>query len=164
MHLLINLHVTNQVLSFVTGPPLVLPETPGENGKNINETVRDIYQILSGAPIPPGLSPNPSYIDNRDVARLMLFAVEKSSKADGERFIAAAGAFAEQAIADILRKHYPDRKIQKGNPREGYLPDFSYPEGGNKESGRKAVEFTGVEYLPYEKSVLDAAKTFEIYL
>ena len=94
----------------------------------------------------------------------MLFAVENAKKCDEERFIACGGRFAEQAIADILRKKYPDREIEKGNPGEGYLPDYSYPKDGFAFSGRKIVEYTGVEYLPYEQSVLEAAKAFEIYL
>jgi hypothetical protein len=93
----------------------------------------------------------------------MLFAIEEAKKCDGERFIACGGRFAEQAIADILRKQYPDRDIEKGNPGEGYLPDYSYPKDGFAFSGRKVVEYTGVEYLPYEQSVLEAAKAFEVY-
>jgi hypothetical protein len=142
----------------------LLPETPGENGKNINETVRDIYQTLAFGKIVESLSPNPSFVDNRDVARIMLFAVEEAKKCNGERFITSGGRFAEQAIADILRKHYPDRGIEKGNPGEGYLPDYSYPKDGFGVSGKKIVDFTGVGYLPYEQSVLEAAKAFEVYL
>ncbi|RDI80118.1 hypothetical protein Vi05172_g9813 [Venturia inaequalis] len=149
---------------FVTGPPLLLPETPGENGKNINETVRDIYQILAFGKIVPAMLPSPSFVDNRDVARIMLFTVVEARKCDGERFIACGGRFAEQAIADILRKQYPDREIEEGSPGQGYLPDFSYPKDGIAVSGKKIVEFSGVGYLPYKQSVLEAAKAFEIYL
>lgn len=149
--------------SFVTGPPLLLPETLGEHGKNISETVRDVCQILVFKKIVPAIAPNPSYVDNRDVARIMLFAIEEAKKCNGERFIACGGRFAEQAIADILRKQYPDRGIEEGNPGEGYLPDFSYPRDGVTISGRKIVDYTGVEYFPYEQSILEAAKAFEIY-
>lgn len=110
------------------------------------------------------LSPNPSFVDNRDVARIMLFAVEEAKKCDGERFIACGGHFAEQAIADILRQQYPDRDIEVGSPGEGYLPDYSYPKDRVATSGRKIVDLTGVEYLPYKQSVLEAAKAFEMYL
>jgi nucleoside-diphosphate-sugar epimerase len=140
---------------------LVSPEDPAK----INETVRAVWTIFSGAPIPPPMSQSQSYVDNRDVARLMVFAVDRPEKADGERFIAFAGAPNEQAIADILNKHYPDRKLAVGTPGKGYAPDYGFgPEGGIRVDASKAVKATGEQWIGYEKSVLDAAKVFERYL
>jgi nucleoside-diphosphate-sugar epimerase len=146
----------------VTGPPLILPKNPGE----INETVRAVYVILSGNPIPPALSPRLSYVDNRDVARLMTWAVGNSDKANGERYIAVAGAPSNQAIADILNKHYPGRTLDKGSPQQGYLPGYEYPAEGQgvRIDSSKAVKATGKDWIDYETSVLDAAKAFEKYL
>jgi nucleoside-diphosphate-sugar epimerase len=138
----------------------VLPKNP----ENISATVINVWTILSGSPIPPSLGSN-SYIDNRDVARLMVFAVEHPEKANGERFIAQAGAPTYQAVADILRKHYPNRKIDVGTPGEGYNPDYGFAEDAPvKVDASKAVKFTGVDWIGFEKSTLDAARAFEQYL
>jgi hypothetical protein len=77
-----------------------------------------------------------------------------------------AGAPNEQAIADVLNKHYTNLKLDKGTPGEGYLPDYSYPPEGEgiRIDSSKAVKATGEEWIGFEKSTLDAAKVFERYL
>jgi nucleoside-diphosphate-sugar epimerase len=146
----------------VTGPPLVPPETPDK----ISETVIAVWTILSGAPIPPALSPSSSYIDNRDVARLMVWAVDHAYEASGERYITIAGAPNHQAIADVLSKHYTHLKLDKGTPGDGYLPDYASPPKGQgmRVDSSKAVKATGEDWIGFEKSTLDAAKVFERYL
>ncbi len=144
--------------ALVGGPPLLLPKEP----KDINETVRDIYTILSGAPIPPTKGTG-TMVDVRDIARLLVFAVEHPEKMDGERYLAASAAGHSQAVADILRKAYPDRRsiIQEGTPGEGYASDHSI---SAYIDSSKAVKTTGVPFIGLEESVLAAAKAFEIFL
>jgi nucleoside-diphosphate-sugar epimerase len=138
----------------------VLPENPAK----ISDTIINVWTILSGSPIPPSLGSN-SYVDNRDVGRLMVFAVEHPEKADGERFIAQGGAPSYQAVADILRKHYPNRKIDLGTPGSGYAPGYGFAEDAPvKVDASKAVRATGVDWIGFEQSTLDAAKAFERYL
>jgi nucleoside-diphosphate-sugar epimerase len=146
----------------VTGPPLVPPEAPDK----ISETVIAVWTVLSGAPIPPSISPSRSYIDNRDVARVVLWAVDHHKEASGERYITIAVRLDPQAIADILNKHYTSLKLDKGTPGEGYLPDYSYPAEGKgiRIDSSKAVKATWQGWIGFEKSVLDAAKVFECYL
>jgi hypothetical protein len=95
----------------------------------------------------------------------MVFTVDHPEKANGERFIAQAGAPNFQAIADILRKHYPERNIDIGTPGEGYAHDYGFPdEAPVKIDSGKAVRVTGVDWIGFEESTLDAAKSFERYL
>jgi nucleoside-diphosphate-sugar epimerase len=122
--------------------------------------VRNVWQILSGQDIPPPLSPANNFVDVRDVARLFLWAVEHSDQANGERYIAHAGRGSEQRIADVLREHYSERRdqIKEGIPGQ-YPPDI-----GLAIDSSKAVKATGHDFIQFDKSVLDAAKSFEVYL
>ncbi|KAK9331535.1 hypothetical protein V1520DRAFT_390464 [Lipomyces starkeyi] len=102
-------------------------------------------------------------VDVRDVARLLVFVVDHPDKTDGERYLAVSGVGTSQAMADILRKHYPERKsiIDEGTPGEGYRPDFDV---SMVVDASKAVKLTGVPWIGYEDSVVAAAKEFEKYL
>ncbi|KAH8586406.1 putative NAD dependent epimerase/dehydratase [Bisporella sp. PMI_857] len=142
---------------FVGGPPLVVPESADK----IHETVKSVYTVLNGEPIPPPLGGSGAFVDVRDVARLMVFSVSHPEVADGERYIACGGVGSGQAVADILREHYKNRKIAVGNPGEGYEPGWRFPNGGIRFDSSKAVKATGKEWIPFDKSVLDAAKSFE---
>ncbi|KAH6721156.1 putative NAD dependent epimerase/dehydratase [Leptodontidium sp. MPI-SDFR-AT-0119] len=146
--------------TYVCGPPLVLPDDPA----NINETVRAVWKILSGQAIPPPLGASGSFVDVRDVAELMVFGVEKSHVANGQRYIACAGVGGEQAIADILNEAYPNRELARGEPGKGYLPTFGFAGDGPKIDATKASQARGKEWIGYKQSVLDAAKAFEHYL
>ena len=149
--------------SYVGGPPLVLPGSPDKLG----ETVSFIWDVFSGKPLDQSGVPGAfyAYVDVRDVARLVVFGVEYAEKADAERIIASAAYAPPQAAADILRNAYPDRRsiIHEGTPGDGYYPDYHYPEAAVLD-GSKAVRLTGQDYIPWEKTVLDAAKAFERYL
>jgi nucleoside-diphosphate-sugar epimerase len=142
----------------VLGPPRVVPTSV----EKINETSEVIYQILAGKPIPPNYgNPVTGFVDVRDVARVFVWAVEHPEIANGERYITAAGVFTNQAIADLLRKHYPHLKIEVGTPGEGYPPDFKpIPEGITIDAS-KSIKATGQDYIGFEKMILDAAKEFE---
>lgn len=148
---------TDECCRFVTGPPLVGPKDPA----NIPETVRNVWQILSGQEHPPPMNPtSATYVDVRDVARLFVWAVQHPEEVDGERYIAYGEGGSEQRIADVLRENYPDRRniIKKGTPG-------MYPlDGGIGIDAGKAIKATGQAFIRYDQSVLDAAKAFEAYL
>ncbi|KAF8847321.1 NAD(P)-binding protein [Acephala macrosclerotiorum] len=148
--------------AFVYGPPAVLPSDP----EMIAETVKPIYDILSGKPLPPPMGGSGSYVDVRDVATLMVAGVEKGKELDGERVIATAGIGGMQQIADILNEsgRYDDRGIVKGEPGKGYEPGFGFPKEGSRIDGSKGKKVLGREWIGYRECVLDAAKVFERYL
>lgn len=144
------------------GPPLVLPQDPA----NINETVRSVWTILSGQDIPPPLGGSGAFVDLRDVGRMMVFAVAHSEEANGQRYICCAGVGSEQAVADILNEHYPARRgiMKTGEPGKGYLPGYSFQEGGIRVDASKARKAIGGSYIGFEQTILDSAKAFEVYL
>lgn len=116
-------------------------------------------EVYLGKPIDKAGFPGAfhGYVDVRDVARLVVFAIDRPDKANNERFIAASSYAPAQAHADILRKAFPERAaiIDKGTPGEGYTAGtYAFPK--NKVyDGTKAVRFTGQDYIPLEQSVLD---------
>lgn len=145
--------------SFVSGPPVVKPKTENDLGG----TVAFIWKIFFGSDLDKaGQTGTSAYVDVRDVARLILFAVENTSVANGQRYLASAGWAGFQAVADILRKAYPERQdvIQEGKPGEGYQPDFSFP-AENAHDTSKAIGATGQAWIPFNQTVLDTAKLFD---
>jgi nucleoside-diphosphate-sugar epimerase len=157
--------------SIVVGPPVVLPNS----GSELNETLRPIYNILSGsASTLPANIGSASFVDVRDVAFIHVWALENPSLADGERYIACAGYGPNQAVADILRGKYKGtniaEKIIVGTPGEGY-------EGFDKKSGRvervgylpehvqisgkKAERETGMTYISFQQSISNTAEVLE---
>jgi nucleoside-diphosphate-sugar epimerase len=99
------------------------------------------------------------YVDVRDVARLVIFGAEHPEKADGQRFITASARSPAQAVADILRKQYPERRdiIKEGTPGEGYAEGY-VQKGGVVYDGSKAAKATGQGYIPWEKTVVDTVE------
>ncbi|AEO56629.1 hypothetical protein MYCTH_45943 [Thermothelomyces thermophilus ATCC 42464] len=144
---------------FVAGPALVPPATFGD----INRTNRLIPEVYSGVPLEEAGRKGAlvHYVDVRDVARLVVFAVDHPEATNGERYLLAAHHSPAQAVADLLREAYPERAgiIHKGNPGEGYLPDYRFPPDGIVYDGSKAVRLTGQDYIPWPKTVLDTAES-----
>ena len=107
----------------------------------------------------------PPLVDVRDVARMVLFGIEEPEKADGQRYLTAGAWGPMQAIADILRKAYPELKdtIQVGSPGGGYLEGYKFPPEYYVDTS-KALETPGVAWIPFEKTVLDTAETFKLLL
>ncbi|KAF4978874.1 hypothetical protein FZEAL_4815 [Fusarium zealandicum] len=146
--------------SFVMGPSPAL-----DSISKIGDTTAFIWQVFSGQDIPKPLTPGPTYVDVRDIARLSVFSVEHPEKADGERFLLAAGLVPPQAAADVLRKEFPERQhiIKEGNPGEGYNPGFAYDEDKVLDTS-KAIKATGQDFYPVEQTIIDTAKSLERFL
>ncbi|KAH7019318.1 hypothetical protein EDB80DRAFT_700458 [Ilyonectria destructans] len=146
--------------TFVMGPP-----TAAESLSKIGGTTAFILQIFLGQEIPFPISPNPSFVDVRDVGRVVVFAVDHPDKANGERYILAKGMVPPQAAADILREAFPNRRdiIKEGTPGEGYNPGFAFPEDRIID-GSKAIEATGQPHYAVEQTIIDTAKFLEKFL
>ncbi|KAK4456692.1 hypothetical protein QBC42DRAFT_321901 [Cladorrhinum samala] len=150
---------------FVAGPPLVIPTSADA----IPNTITSIWAIFAGAPLKesalshllPGMLD--SYVDVRDVARMIVWGVEHPEEADGERYILASCYGPSQSMADILREKYPDRAgiIQKGQPGEGYVLGYGFPEDGESYDSGKARRATGQDWIPWEKTVVDTAESLK---
>ncbi|KAF4467513.1 dihydroflavonol 4-reductase [Fusarium albosuccineum] len=146
--------------TFVMGPYTAL-----DSASKIGGTTAFIWQVFSGQQIPQPLSPNPNYVDVRDIARVAVFSVDNPDQANGERFLLSAGLVPPQAAADILRKAYPERQdiIKEGTPGEGYASGFAFPEDRVMDTS-KVIKATGKGFYPVEQSILDTAKSWEKFL
>ncbi|KAK4179555.1 putative oxidoreductase [Triangularia setosa] len=148
---------------FVAGPPVVVPDSK----EKIHTTTKLISDVYSGTELAKSGIPGalPSYVDVRDVARVILFGAENPDKVNGERFLLSGYHVPAQAVADILRERYPEREgmIEKGEPGQGYEKVYGYP----KEKffdGSKVVKVTGVGYTPWEETVVDFVESVKAVL
>jgi nucleoside-diphosphate-sugar epimerase len=143
--------------SVVTGPPVLWPDSP----ERLNETLLPIWRIFSGeaTEVPPGIG-GMSYVDVRDVVRLHVWCMEH--RATG-RWLCTNGKGTMQAVADILRKEYPERKIVVGTPGGDYREDYWFVEGEASMASTKAYTALGEERFEfdYRRSVLDTVRAFE---
>lgn len=129
-------------------------------------TLKPVWGILSGAyPDDHGLPPmigTGSIIDVRDVSALHIWCAENPSKSNGQRYLLTNGRATPQAIADILRRAYPDRKgLPAENPEKDYEADYSWPKAGMSFQETKAKDVLGRDFIGFEKSILDTVEAFE---
>lgn len=91
----------------------------------------------------------------------MVWSVEHLAEADGQRYLTMAGVATPQAVADVLRKRFPELRdiIQMGNPGTGYPADFKT----TRFDSSKAVKATGQDWIGFEQSIVDSAKAFLAY-
>ncbi|KAI1638666.1 NAD dependent epimerase/dehydratase [Biscogniauxia mediterranea] len=131
-----------------------------------------VYAILAGGDLPPreALLGHGAHVDVRDVARLTAFAVEHPHRTDGRRLLAASSYVSPLAVAKVLREAYPERRgVIKGGglaegEGEGVRDDFAFPEEGPKYDTQTVVELTGQDWIPFKKTILDAAEAYEVLL
>src|SRR5690606_21461393 len=103
------LELTTVLPSAILGPVLE---------KDFSTSANMVIKILDGSsPALPKIGFD--IVDVRSVANLLIKAME-SPKAAGNRYIATAGYLTFKEIAQILKQHYPNRKIQAKE-----LPNFA---------------------------------------
>ena len=150
----------------VLGPPLYVPEPISK----LSMRVKDIYDMLHGGAIPEFNPVRSTFVDVRDVATLVLRAVEqdaaasaaaekssnRASRGKNRYLLVGQSPVSPQTMADILRARYPDRVdiIQEGTPGQTY-PDMTW-----RFASSKAGELLGREWIGLEKSVVDSAEVF----
>ncbi|KAF2444038.1 NAD(P)-binding protein [Karstenula rhodostoma CBS 690.94] len=147
---------------YVVGPPLIAPKTPAD----IGETLGAIWNIFRGGDLPTegliiGLG---TVVDVRDVAAQIEHIIAHPEETNGERYLTSAGFSTAQATADILRKAFPEarERIKEGTPGQGYNSDFTLADKtkARDADGSKAKKLLkGGEYIPYDRSVIDTAKS-----
>lgn len=145
---------------FVAGPPAVPPRSPDE----ISGTTKFIFDVLAGKELPPPerLVGYGAYVDVRDVARLVSFAIGNSKVADRHRYLAVSSWIHPQGVVDVLREAYPDRRhlIQEGTPGEGYTKGFGFPESAPKFDTETAVQASGKAWTRFEDTILATALAY----
>lgn len=151
--------------SIATGPPIILPETPDK----LPLTLAPVYNSLIGKDVPGPqdaivkIAGSTPYVDVRNLATIYLWCAENTTQVDGERYLVVAGHGPKQAILDILSEEYPERRgvILKGNPDQGYNKDWTFDEGGVVFDSTKVKIAVGLDWIPYDQSIIDTAKSLE---
>ncbi|KAM7193678.1 hypothetical protein V8F20_008315 [Naviculisporaceae sp. PSN 640] len=142
------------------GPPIVRPNSSSE----INISNKMIYDVWNGEDLESAGIPGvyQGYVDVRDVAHAVVYAVDHPEKTDGERFILARWYSPPQAVADILRRQYSHRahRIKAGMEGQGYEKGYEFPDRISFD-GTKIVHVTGREYTPWEKTVVDTIEALK---
>ncbi len=122
--------------------------------------VKDIHDMLHGGPIPEFAPIRSTFIDVRDVAELVLRAVEKDDRAEEagrERYLLVGQSpISPQGMADVLRAAFPEQRdgIREGNPGETY-PDITWVFDASK-----ARSLLGRDWIGFQQSVTESAKVF----
>lgn len=121
--------------------------------------VKDIYDILHGAQIPEFSPIRSTFVDVRDVAELVLRAVERDYQTPRarERYLLVGDSpISPQGMADVLRASFLERQdiIREGNPGERY-PDMTW-----RFDASKAGTLLGRDWTGFQQSVVDSAKVF----
>lgn len=105
-----------------------------------------------------------AYVDVRDVASIFAFAVDHPELVNGKRLPVVAGYGPNQAVMDVLRSAYPERRgvILEGTPGKGYRSQDWKATGETASFSSKLVEdMTGIEWIPFDRSIRDTARSFE---
>lgn len=144
------------------GPPLSLPDDPTQ----LSETAKIVWNVLDGQKVNPAFEGIWPYVDVRDVARLVVWAVGHPTQSDKERYLAVATEASPLNIAKNLLQLYPRRqKIIQGSCSGANLSlEQPVPERAVGFDSSKAVKATGDAWISFDRTILHAAKEFEIYL
>jgi hypothetical protein len=105
-----------------------------------------------------------AYVDVRDVATIFAFAVDHPELVNGKRLPVVAGYGPNQAVVDVLRSAYPERRgiILEGTPGKGYSSqDWNVTGEATSFSSKLVEDMTGIEWIPFDRSIRDTAKSFE---
>jgi nucleoside-diphosphate-sugar epimerase len=149
--------------AVVTGPPIHHVSHPN----NLNDTLKPIWDLFSGTTkkLVPATAGG-AYVDVRDVATIFAFAVEHPDLVNGKRLPLVGGYGPTQAVVDILREAYPERRglIPEGKSGRGYRTDWKAVEGSTSISAKLVEEMTGLEWMPFDISIRDTARSFEKFV
>ncbi|KAI9037920.1 NAD(P)-binding protein [Aspergillus affinis] len=147
---------------FVCGPPLVLPDDPNQ----LSETAGIVWDVFHGQKVKPAFQGIWPYVDIHDVARLIIWAIDHPALLDKERYLAVATEASPLNIAELLLRGYPGRRDIIRGPWSGANDSSEQPVPGRTVGfdASKAVKATGKPWISFDRTVLEAAKDFEVYL
>lgn len=139
----------------IFGPAFSTPTRAESSSLGIS--LKEIYDLVSGAEKTVPETRFWAWVDVRDVARAHVRALEVAGAAQ-QRFLITAGRYSNQEIVDVLRKservphNVKTEKLPLGTPGQGYAGDFVY-----NVNNEKSKSLLGLEYRSLEESVVDAA-------
>lgn len=141
-------------------PPMIYGPVnhPVKSLISVNTSSQLLAEVLAGnhkAGLPP--TALPLWVDVRDVALAHVKAMELE-EAGGKRFLITAGFYSNEEMGRTiwdnfpdLRDKLPDRNDMGGAPNPN-LQSFGYDTS-------QARRFLGMEWTPYEKTVVDSVKS-----
>lgn len=96
----------------------------------------------------------------RDLALGHVKAIELP-EADNKRFFFTSGYFSNKELLEIIRKNFPEYKDKlPGSDATG--PGVDYPaEGVYKIDNKRTKEVLGIEFTPFEKTVVDTVNSLK---
>lgn len=139
----------------IFGPAFSSPTRAESSSLSIS--LKEIYDLVSGAEKTVPQTQFWAWVDVRDVARAHVKALEVAGAAN-QRFLVTGGRYSYQEIVDVLRKsdrippNVKTEKLPLGTPGEGYAGDFVY-----SVSSENSKTLLGLKYRSLEESVVDAA-------
>jgi len=132
---------------MIFGPPLQVVKSKS----SINTSTGDVWGLIDGESVAP--TGFPVFIDVRDIAELHVLATTKDV-AKNQRYLTVAGHYDNTQIAAILRKNFPAQAhripaVEASEPPPHFGTDSS-----------KVEKELGIEWIPFEKSIVDTAVEF----
>ena len=143
--------------SWVIGPPAL----PWEDVEDVHHSTNQVsYYVLNGDIQPLQSGGMDDTIDVRDFGRILLWLGANPKAADGGRYIASTWVGRGQAVEDIVGEKAPElvQGCEKGTPGKGYKKDYSAMEIHPRLDASKIKKASGLEWIPYEESVVDTAR------
>ncbi|RLV93814.1 putative NADPH-dependent methylglyoxal reductase GRP2 [Spathaspora sp. JA1] len=140
-----NFKITTTQPVYVFGP-----QAYGINGA-LNVTAEFVNSVASLGPSDKIPEQAGSFIDVRDVARAHLVAFEKDEAID-QRLVLTNGAFSFEGIAHIINENFPESKVPKGDLEK----DAVQKKTTHKYDTSRTKKILGFEYIPLEKTIVDA--------
>jgi len=96
------------------------------------------------------------WVDVRDLALAHVLAMEKEAAAN-KRFFIVEGYYTNKGILEVVAKGQPDVMTKDTKTKAGDFPE----EGIYKYDNSRSKEVLGLEYSPFEKSIVDTVKSLK---
>jgi len=137
-------------------PPLIYgpPAQAFASMEELNQSVLELWHLISGQLMEIPDTPFPVFTDVRDVARLHVAALS-NQKAPNQRYVIVGGYFTNSQIARIAASRFPSQ-AQRIPPSDNEPPPDYY-----KADSTPAERDFGMQWIGLEQCIRDMAK--ELY-
>ncbi|KAH6686687.1 ketoreductase [Plectosphaerella plurivora] len=148
-------------LSTICPPMIYGPvKSHAKSLDSVNTSNQFLAEVLQGKH-KDGLPPTsfPTWVDVRDVALAHVLAMEREEAA-GKRFLVAAGNYSNVELAKTVYENFPDLREKLPEEKNFGGAPFPAPHLFGLDTSR-VEKILGIKYIPYEKTVIDAVKSFK---
>ncbi|KAI5969427.1 hypothetical protein CANMA_001494 [Candida margitis] len=144
-------NVTTVNPTFVFGPQAYNVQ----NKAHLNHSAEFVNEILKLGPDDSIGSFAGLFIDVRDIAKAHVAAIKRPAGFNGQRLLLIDSPWTKQLLAVIINKHFPKLNIPRGSPDKS---DLELKEADLKWDNTKTKKLLNFDFIPLEKSVVDAAQ------